>query len=521
MSGRLAFQTQLASIMEVLANAAVAEICKLVDDDYAVVSLQMSQCQRENRALKRKLHLLELKMARGNAERRLREAAGSSSRTRVQVTAVDRLRESASTSSCTDGGFGDRMDVVVWTGGAAAGGTELIHSEHAERKSSDVELVDPELDEVALVKGEKVEANISRVKVSKEEEDVVSLIRDDGVVECVPSRAAEQRPGLQQQDTQSTPSQIQNQTQTQTQSVTPGSSRRRCAGSRGVEGQALKEISSSMCVQTQDHNPGTAFQGPLLTVTAPPSAPDSKGPHFSDGMDDDQSVHITIQRGRSLPKLSRCSSCCWSFHCPFCSSALCRPTKLSKVKTHLENHFNRAVLHEGYTIHRCGLGCRKQLHYHCVYCQSTLSRKPDFIKHLGLCKQKHKTTTPPVPAPTNISTSPTTATAHLVPSASSATSTGSPALTTSPGRPGQRVRVKPVMQIKCPVCQVVMNKRNLKKHIERKHTSQHENKSAAARLDREPGDPGGETCTVNKSILGPRMSASVQTEGGEEDPHQA
>ncbi|XP_034543440.1 zinc finger protein 853-like isoform X1 [Notolabrus celidotus] len=235
MSGRLAFQTQLASIMEVLANAAVAEICKLVDDDYAVVSLQMSQCQRENRALKRKLHLLELKMARGNAERRLREAAGSSSRTRVQVTAVDRLRESASTSSCTDGGFGDRMDVVVWTGGAAAGGTELIHSEHAERKSSDVELVDPELDEVALVKGEKVEANISRVKVSKEEEDVVSLIRDDGVVECVPSRAAEQRPGLQQQDTQSTPSQIQNQTQTQTQSVTPGSSRRRCAGSRGVE----------------------------------------------------------------------------------------------------------------------------------------------------------------------------------------------------------------------------------------------------------------------------------------------
>ncbi|KAF3851846.1 hypothetical protein F7725_005201 [Dissostichus mawsoni] len=50
---RLAFQTQLASIMEVLANAAVAEICKLVDDDYAVVSLQMSQCQRENKGLKR------------------------------------------------------------------------------------------------------------------------------------------------------------------------------------------------------------------------------------------------------------------------------------------------------------------------------------------------------------------------------------------------------------------------------------------------------------------------------------
>lgn len=95
MSSRLAFQTQLASIMEVLANAAVAEICKLVDDDYAVVSLQMSQCQRENKALKRKLHLLELKMARGNAERRLRESAMNSSRPRVQISAGDRLRDSS------------------------------------------------------------------------------------------------------------------------------------------------------------------------------------------------------------------------------------------------------------------------------------------------------------------------------------------------------------------------------------------------------------------------------------------
>lgn len=95
MSSRLAFQTQLASIMEVLANAAVAEICKLVDDDYAVVSLQMSQCQRENKALKRKLHLLELKMARGNAERRLRESAMNSSRPRVQINTCDRLRESS------------------------------------------------------------------------------------------------------------------------------------------------------------------------------------------------------------------------------------------------------------------------------------------------------------------------------------------------------------------------------------------------------------------------------------------
>uniref|UniRef100_A0A4W5LQ31 C2H2-type domain-containing protein n=1 Tax=Hucho hucho TaxID=62062 RepID=A0A4W5LQ31_9TELE len=60
----MVFHTQIASIMEVLANAAVAEICKLVDDDYAVFRLEITQSQKENRALRRKLQLLELKVAR-------------------------------------------------------------------------------------------------------------------------------------------------------------------------------------------------------------------------------------------------------------------------------------------------------------------------------------------------------------------------------------------------------------------------------------------------------------------------
>ncbi|XP_070972021.1 uncharacterized protein [Oncorhynchus clarkii lewisi] len=54
--------------MEVLANAAVADICKLVDDDYAVFRLEITQSQKENRALRRKLQLLELKVARERAE---------------------------------------------------------------------------------------------------------------------------------------------------------------------------------------------------------------------------------------------------------------------------------------------------------------------------------------------------------------------------------------------------------------------------------------------------------------------
>ena len=64
MDNGMVFHTQIASIMEVLANAAVAEVCKLVDDDYAVFRLEISQSQKENRGLRRKLQQLELKGAR-------------------------------------------------------------------------------------------------------------------------------------------------------------------------------------------------------------------------------------------------------------------------------------------------------------------------------------------------------------------------------------------------------------------------------------------------------------------------
>ncbi|XP_070293331.1 uncharacterized protein [Salvelinus sp. IW2-2015] len=64
MANCMVFHTQIASIMEVLANAAVAEICKLVDDDYAVFRLEITQSRKENSSLRRKLQLLDLKVAR-------------------------------------------------------------------------------------------------------------------------------------------------------------------------------------------------------------------------------------------------------------------------------------------------------------------------------------------------------------------------------------------------------------------------------------------------------------------------
>ncbi|XP_029950165.1 zinc finger protein 135-like isoform X2 [Salarias fasciatus] len=193
MSGRLAFQTQLASIMEVLANAAVAEICKLVDDDYALVSLQMSQCQRENKALKRKLHLLELKMARGAAERRLRDSAAAG-RPRVQLAAGDRLRDAAPASG---GVFQRRVEASLWPGGAAgdAPGEPLL-SGGVRSQSPDVELVEPE---ALLVKEEEPEAGVAQEDESQED---LRLIGDDGVLDCPHPGAAVKRPPFQPQEPQ-------------------------------------------------------------------------------------------------------------------------------------------------------------------------------------------------------------------------------------------------------------------------------------------------------------------------------
>nr|XP_046164562.1 uncharacterized protein LOC124001634 isoform X5 [Oncorhynchus gorbuscha] len=90
MANCMVFHTQIASIMEVLANAAVAEICKIVDDDYAVVRLEITQSHKENRGLRRKLQLLEMKVARERAEKTARERVLASRPSSVKL--LDRYR---------------------------------------------------------------------------------------------------------------------------------------------------------------------------------------------------------------------------------------------------------------------------------------------------------------------------------------------------------------------------------------------------------------------------------------------
>ncbi|KAL0966590.1 hypothetical protein UPYG_G00297160 [Umbra pygmaea] len=57
---------QLASIMGALTKAAVADICEVVDEGYAVLQLEISRSYKENEDLKKKLHLIESIIARGS-----------------------------------------------------------------------------------------------------------------------------------------------------------------------------------------------------------------------------------------------------------------------------------------------------------------------------------------------------------------------------------------------------------------------------------------------------------------------
>nr|XP_055034865.1 uncharacterized protein LOC129422787 [Misgurnus anguillicaudatus] len=194
-------------------------------------------------------------------------------------------------------------------------------------------------------------------------------------------------------------------------------------------------------------------------------------------------THVTIQRGRKILKLEKCKDCCSSFHCPFCKSSVFKPAKLAKLKSHLKCHYKKAITHGDFTIHRCGLGCRTTLHYHCVFCTTTVLRKEDFQNHLEVCKHKLHLPSATEKAVTSPKTKETSVTSTAIVTApdvqqtpstysSNDTSVNINTDTESSNKVfSNKVRVRPVVKTECPICNALMNKCNLQKHIDRKHTN--------------------------------------------------
>uniref|UniRef100_A0A1A8NSI5 Si:ch211-119d14.3 n=1 Tax=Nothobranchius rachovii TaxID=451742 RepID=A0A1A8NSI5_9TELE len=111
--------------------------------------------------------------------------------------------------------------------------------------------------------------------------------------------------------------------------------------------------------------------------------------------EEESKFHITIQKGMSLPRLKKCSCCPTPlYHCPFCVTEVFKPTRQSKLRSHMNGHMRRAFFFDDYTIHRCALGCRKQQHFHCLYCSATILRRCDIKNHLSICFKKHMQSSP-------------------------------------------------------------------------------------------------------------------------------
>lgn len=197
----------------------------------------------------------------------------------------------------------------------------------------------------------------------------------------------------------------------------------------------------------------------------------------------EQHVDITIQKGDSLPEIKRCTDCCSSFHCPFCSTTSYRPTGKARVKLHLKIHFNRSVRYGGYTIHRCGRVCRNQPHFHCPFCLSTVLRKNDFLLHLGACKSKDPTVQ-----------------AYLAADGTTEQIMATPKRSNSNRRP--------LVRQKCPNCHLAFYKRNLKRHIQRTHSL--DNPSSSSHLKSECVDPQNGVYAVHRIIRGVSRPIHVQ-----------
>jgi len=84
MADCVGFQAQIASIIEMLANSAVVEICRLVEDGYAALRAQMDRerekSEAENEALRRELRDAEGRMRSYERRSRRRSSTPGSSR---------------------------------------------------------------------------------------------------------------------------------------------------------------------------------------------------------------------------------------------------------------------------------------------------------------------------------------------------------------------------------------------------------------------------------------------------------
>ncbi|XP_036374720.1 zinc finger protein 286A-like [Megalops cyprinoides] len=181
-SNYVAFHTQLTSIMEVLTKAAIAEICELVDDGYAVLHLEISRSQKENEALKRKLRMMEMRIERGSWARAVRESCVNSRSSGVQLYNEFRAtarEENHFPAAHRDFSVGSQLGISLWRDGEPAA---LDEEDTAVR--SDVQDKPADVEEAMIIKKEGLEEDLengdSQGRLKSRKERVAKSGSNDG-----------------------------------------------------------------------------------------------------------------------------------------------------------------------------------------------------------------------------------------------------------------------------------------------------------------------------------------------------
>ncbi|KAI1902038.1 hypothetical protein AGOR_G00040600 [Albula goreensis] len=151
--------------MEVLAKAAVAEICELVDDGYAVLHLEISRKQKENEALKKKLHMMEMRLARGSIQKtQAREVTVDiRSSDGVPVFSELTLRGAASVPvddfPAIDGLFSKQPSINLWRDGETSSVNGVQSPLHSVTRD-EAAVMEEEVPESLVIKEERLDEDL-------------------------------------------------------------------------------------------------------------------------------------------------------------------------------------------------------------------------------------------------------------------------------------------------------------------------------------------------------------------------
>ncbi|XP_013871111.1 uncharacterized protein LOC106522588 isoform X2 [Austrofundulus limnaeus] len=181
-------------------------------------------------------------------------------------------------------------------------------------------------------------------------------------------------------------------------------------------------------------------------------------------------VHFSVFQKTKPPQVERCTVCCTHFHCPLCPTGMYKPRSKAMVLQHLEVHKKNALQHEDFYITKCHHACRpgNSGHFHCPLCSRTMVKRQDAERHLSICRLtsvlgeerllEKKRRSDPIPARQEKSSTGDSPVPELpLPS--------EPSL----DNPSCKVIRASQKSVLCHHCNVKILKKNMNKHIFRKH----------------------------------------------------